>query len=139
VKRIKWAVFFSGIAAVIAQTLMIREGIALFGGYELISGILLCFWLVWSGIGSFVFSKLRIRLSNKVTYSILLIMLSIFMVFSITFIRFALKIFSLPFGEVISLGKIILVSLVSLAPTCLVFGALFPAASRLLEPERVYL
>lgn len=138
-KRIKWAVFFSGIAAVIAQTLMIREGIALFGGYELISGILLCFWLVWAGIGSFVFSKLKTGLSNKVTYSILLIMLSVFMVFSITFIRFALKIFSLPFGEVISLGKIILVSLVSLAPTCLVFGALFPAASRLLEPERVYL
>jgi spermidine synthase len=137
-KGIKWAVFFSGIAAVTAQILMIREGIALFGGYELISGILLCFWLVWAGMGSFVFSKLKSRLSNKTTYSILLIMLSIFMVFSITFIRFALEIFSLPFGEVISLDKIILISLVSLAPTCLVFGALFPAASRLIEPEKVY-
>ena len=29
--KLKWAIFFSGLAAVIAQTLIIREGLALFG------------------------------------------------------------------------------------------------------------
>lgn len=130
--------FFSGTAAVIAQTLMIRESIALFGGYELISGILLCFWLVWAGIGSFVYSKSKIRLTARASYTFLLILLSLFTVFSISFIRLTLSIFALPFGEIIPLGKVIIISFLSLAPTSFIFGALFPAASRLLEPEQVY-
>lgn len=137
-RGIKWVVFFSGAAAVIAQTLMIREGIVLFGGYELISGILLCFWLVWAGIGSFIYSKIKPVFSKKTSYCLLLILLSFFTIFSISFIRLALSIFSLPFGETINLGRIIWISLLSLAPTSLIFGALFPAASRLLEPEQVY-
>ncbi|MGB3341860.1 MAG: hypothetical protein WBB37_10315 [bacterium] len=137
-KGIKWVIFFSGTAAVIAQTLMIREGIALFGGYELISGVLLCFWLVWAGIGSFIYSKIKPRMSARANYSVLLILLSLFAIFSISFIRFTLSIFSLPFGEIIPMGKIIVISFLSLAPTSFIFGALFPAASRLLEPERVY-
>ncbi len=137
-KGIKWVVFFSGTAAVIAQTLMIRESIALFGGYELISGILLCFWLVWAGIGSFVYSKSKIRLTARASYTFLLILLSLFTVFSISFIRLTLSIFALPFGEIIPLGKVIIISFLSLAPTSFIFGALFPAASRLLEPEQVY-
>jgi spermidine synthase len=49
------AVFVSGIAAVIGQTIIIREGIALFSGNELVSGIVLCFWLLWTGAGSLIF------------------------------------------------------------------------------------
>ena len=138
-QRVKWAIFFSGLAAVIAQTLVIREGLALFGGYELVSGILLCFWLVWGGLGSFIFTKLKLKSNPEKTYALLLLILGFFAVISITFIRFALKIFSLPFGEVISLDRIVLISAISLAPVCLVFGALFPAASKILAPEKVYL
>ncbi len=138
-QRVKWAIFFSGLAAVIAQTLVIREGLALFGGYELVSGILLCFWLVWGGLGSFIFTKLKLKSNSEKTYALLLLILGFFAVISITFIRFALKIFSLPFGEVISLDRIVLISAISLAPVCLVFGALFPAASKILAPEKVYL
>lgn len=137
-KGIKLVVFFSGTAAVIAQTLMIREGIVLFGGYELVSGILLCFWLVWAGVGSFLYSKVKTRSSAKTNYSILLILLSFCTVFSVSFLRLALNIFSLPFGEIIPLGRIIIISFLSLAPTSFIFGALFPAASKLIEPEQVY-
>lgn len=138
-QRIKWAIFFSGLTAVIAQTLIIREGLALFGGYELVSGILLCFWLIWGGLGSLIFSKLKLKLNPEITFSLLLLILSLTIIISIAFMRLALKIFSLPFGEVISLDKIVLISAISLAPTCLVFGAIFPAASKMLAPERVYL
>ena len=134
-KGIKWVVFFSGTAAVIAQTLMIREGIALFGGYELVSGILLCFWLVWAGIGSFIYSKIRTSISIKAGYGLLLVLLSFFTLFSISFIRYALSIFSLPFGEIIPLGRILVISFLSLAPTSLIFGALFPAASKMHGPQ----
>lgn len=138
-QRLKIAVFVSGLAAVVAQTLIIREGLSLFGGNELVSGILLCFWLVWVGVGSLIFTKLKLKLSPLVVFSSLLFILSVSAVFSVTFIRCAPKIFSLPFGEVVSLDKIIYVAIISLAPTCMVFGALFPAASKILKPEKVYL
>lgn len=137
--RIKWAVLFSGCAAVTTQTVLIREGLSLFGGYELISGILLCFWLLWGGFGSYLFSKLRIRLDPIVTYAVLLLLLCLAVLFSITLMRYALHVFSLPFGEVIPLTKTVLIGLIVLCPTCMIFGALFPAASRIFEPERVYL
>ncbi len=137
--KLKWAIFFSGLAAVIAQTLIIREGLALFGGYELISGILLCFWLIWGAVGSLIFSKLKLSRNPRLTYSVLLILLSVCILISITFLRYALKIFSLPFGEIISFGKMIQVSVISLAPTCIIFGGLFPVAAKMLDPERVYL
>jgi spermidine synthase len=136
---LRWTIFFSGLTSVIAQTLLIREGLALFGGYELVSGILLCFWLVWAGIGSFIFTRLKLKSAPEFVYSLLLLLLCIFVVFSITFIRYALHIFSLSFGEVISLANILMVSALTLAPTCIIFGMLFPAASKILEPEKVYL
>ena len=96
----------------VAQTLIIREGLSLFGGNELVSGILLCFWLVWVGVGSLIFTKLKLKLSPLVVFSSLLFILSVSAVFSVTFIRCAPKIFSLPFGEVVSLDKIIYVAMI---------------------------
>lgn len=132
-------VFVSGFAAVVAQTLIIREALALFGGNELVSGILLCFWLIWGGIGSIVFSSLRLKNNPTRVYTILLVFLLVLQVFSLCFIRIAPRIFNLPVGEVIDLGRILLISVLTLAPVCMVIGALFPAASRILKPERVYL
>ncbi|HEC77986.1 MAG TPA: hypothetical protein ENI34_02445 [candidate division WOR-3 bacterium] len=137
--RIRTAIFSSGVVMVIGQTIMIREALVLFGGYELVSGVLLCFWLLWGGLGSFIFSKIRLKHQSVNVYASLLILLALSLIFSITFMRFALKLFSLPFGEVIGLEKILEISFLSLAPTCIIFGALYPAASRILEPAKVYL
>jgi spermidine synthase len=136
--RVKWAIALSGGAAVIAQTLLIREGLALFGGYELVSGILLCFWLIWGAAGSIIFTVLNIRRTTG-TYAFLLVLLSVCIFISMTIMRCAPALFGLPYGEVINLGNIVLISFIALAPPCLIFGALFPVASKLLEPERVYL
>jgi spermidine synthase len=138
-RRFTWVVFVCGLSAVIAQTLVIREGLALFGGYELVSGILICFWLVWGSIGSILFSRLHLKSKPQNVYAVLLIVLSIFIVTTITFFRYALTLFKLPFGEVIGIDKMIVISFVSLAPSCMVFGALYPAASRIVDPEKVYL
>ncbi len=132
------AVFVSGIAAVIGQTIIIREEIALFSGNELVSGIVLCFWLLWTGIGSLIYSRIDLRIEPKKIYAILLFLLGFALVFSLMFIRIAPKIFSLPFGEIIDFQKIILISILTLCPTCIIVGALFPAGSAILLPRRVY-
>ncbi|MBE0431889.1 hypothetical protein IBX73_00335 [candidate division WOR-3 bacterium] len=137
--RVNWVVFVSGSASVVAQTILIREALALFSGNELVSGVLLCFWLLWAGIGSIFFSSIRLRSDPHKVYVVLLLVLSVLSVISLCFIRVAPRLFALPLGEVVDLGRIILISMLTLAPVCFLFGALFPAASRILPPARVYL
>lgn len=138
-QRVNWAVLGSGFTAVVAQTLIIREALALFSGNELVSGIILSLWLVFGGIGSLVFSSIKLRYDPLKVFARLLLTLCFLLVFSLCFLRIAPRIFGLPLGEVIDLSRIIIISVLTLAPACMVFGALFPAASRILSPERVYL
>ncbi len=137
--RIKWIVLVTGSVSVIAQTLVLREGLALFGGNELVAGMLLCIWLVWVGIGSVTFSTLKPKHNPLPIYAALLFILGFLALFSVTVLRIAPKVFSLPFGEVIPLDKMLYIALIALTPACFTFGALFPLASRMLEPEKVYL
>ena len=102
-KRASAIVFVSGFAAVIAQTVILREALALFGGNELVSGILLCFWLIWGGIGSIIFSSFRLKAEPEKVYALLLVFVFVLQVFSLCFIRIAPRIFNLPVGEVIDL------------------------------------
>jgi len=134
-----FAVFISGIAVVMSQTLLIREGLAFFSGNELVSGFVLCLWLLWTGLGSHIYSKIKLKIEPKRIYAILIFLLCLALIFSLIFFRIAPKIFILPFGEVISIDKIILISLIALAPTCLITGALFPSASAIITAQKVYL
>lgn len=133
------AVFVSGIAAVISQTLLIRESLAFFAGNELVSGIVLFFWLFWTGLGSILYSRWKPEVVPIRVYALLLFLLCLTLVFSLIFFRLVPVVFSLPFGEVIGFEKIIIISLITLCPTCLVFGALFPAASSVIMAQKVYL
>jgi spermidine synthase len=137
--RIRVTVFITGLTSVIAQTVIMREGLVLFGGFELVSGILLCFWLVWAGIGSLLAGRWFARTDPLKTASVLLFIQCICALYAVIFLRCSLRIFSYPYGEIIPLGGILLVSCLALVPLCMVFGALFPILSRALEPNRVYL
>lgn len=138
-RSVRTTVFVSGIAAVIMQTLLIREGLVLFGGYELVTGMLFCFWLLWGGVGSIFAAKVRNPEFACKRYAILLLLLCIFGVLSLIGMRYAPIVFSLPFGEVISVENMLFISCIMLAPVCLIFGMLFPTAVHMLAPERVYL
>ncbi|MEO0166392.1 MAG: methyltransferase [candidate division WOR-3 bacterium] len=133
------AVFLSGVVAVISQSLFIRELLAFFSGNELLSGMILFLWLLSTGIGSLAYSKLRRQAQGKNDYPYLLLSSAGALTFAFFFIRYTPKIFALSFGELISFDRIIIISVLSLFPIGLIFGALFPAASALLKPSKVYL
>ena len=114
--RIRLTVFFVGLSSVIAQTVIMREGLILFSGYELASGIILCFWLIWGGIGSIVFSAIHLRTDAWKTVSALLLLQCVSVLCAFLFLRGSFYIFSLPYGEVISLGNMLLITSISLAP-----------------------
>ncbi len=138
-KNIRLAIFVAGFCTLISQSLLIREGLAFFSGNELVSGIVLCLWLLWTGLGSLIFSRIRPRIGAQKIYAILVLLFCVSLVLSLVFFRIAPKIFALPFGEVISIDKIVLIALIALAPTCLITGALFPAASAIIPAQSVYL
>ncbi|MEO0095143.1 MAG: methyltransferase [candidate division WOR-3 bacterium] len=133
------AVFISGFGAVISQTMIMREMLAFFSGNELISGIILFLWLLWTGLGSVIYAKIKFKSKPEENYTILLFILCLALLFSFIFIRCAPRLLSLPFGEVTGFHKIILISLIALCPPCSIIGALFPAASTILKPSKVYL
>ncbi len=138
-KNLRLAIFVAGFCALVGQALIIREGLAFFSGNELVSGIVLCLWLLWTGVGSFLFSKVKVWIAPQKFYGFLVFLFCICLVFSLLFFRIAPKVFGLPFGEVISVEKIVLISLLALAPVCLIAGALFPAASMMIPAQSVYL
>jgi spermidine synthase len=134
-----FAVFITGLSTVIIQTLLIREMLAFFCGNELISGIILFLWLCFTGFGSILYSRIQIKIEPKKVYAFLLFLLTFALIFSFIFIRIAPHIFALPFGEVIGFHKIILISVITLFPTCVIIGSLFPAGSRIIKPQLLYL
>ncbi len=121
-----------------SQTMIIREMLAFFSGNELISGIVLFLWLLLTGLGSFIYSKLNLRDNPARNYANLIFLTALFLVCSFIFIRNAPAIFSINFGEVIDLYKIIIIAFITLCPLCIIFGALFPAATEIIRPQRVY-
>lgn len=86
-----------------------------------------------------LYTSLRSPKDSQQRVSVLLFLECVFVLFALVFLRFAFKIFALPYGEVISLKYMISISCICLAPQCMVFGALFPAISRIIEPNHVYL
>ncbi|MEO0126481.1 MAG: hypothetical protein ABIL44_01870 [candidate division WOR-3 bacterium] len=132
------AVFISGIAAVMSQTIIIREMLAFFSGNELIAGVVLFLWLLLTGMGSLIYTKLNFKDKSGRNYAYLLFGLCFSLIFSFVFIRIAPAIFSIAFGELIDFSRIILISFITLCPPCIIFGCLFPAASEILKPQKVY-
>jgi len=47
-----------GLTSMVAQIVFIREMLVVFGGNELCLGVLLCVWLFWVGVGSFVGNRI---------------------------------------------------------------------------------
>ncbi|UCF71438.1 MAG: hypothetical protein JSW49_03960 [candidate division WOR-3 bacterium] len=137
-RRVDTVIFLTGFVTVVAQTVIIREALSVFSGNELVSGILLATWLVWVGLGSIVYARFNPGRDPTTNYAILLSALCILLFASLCTIRLGPRLFGLPVGEIIDLGKIILISNLTLAPVCIVFGMLFPAACRILPAERVY-
>ena len=51
-KRLSFALFLIGFAAIVGQILLIREDLVVFYGNELSTAIILATWLLWTSLGS---------------------------------------------------------------------------------------
>jgi spermidine synthase len=137
--KLRLGVLITGGAAVIGQTLVIREGLELFSGNELTLGLMIGGWIAGTGLGSLLAGS-RTGPGNPGRALNARIGLSIAaVVFAVAFLRLAPRIIGLPFGEVIPLERMILICFIALTPCGLALGAVFPAAARLIPPSEAYL
>ena len=130
-KAFRVTVFIKGLSAVIAQTLLFRELLVVFGGNELTVSLMLCVWLLSSAAGSIFFVRFFDRLrSAKRAYSACLFLFILWLPTALLLTRLAHPLLGLDFGEVLSLGQIILMCFTALSVLAVADGAMFALAYR---------
>lgn len=118
-----------GAAALAAQVLFLRELLVLGQGNELLLGLGLWAWLVWTGLGSLWGGRLAASRSvSTVTLALVLGGLGWLLPATVLVIRAFPSLFDLPTGQVLPLFQAGLLFLAVLAPFCIVSGLFFPLA-----------
>jgi len=130
-RALRAAVFIKGLSAVIAQTLLFRELLIVFGGNELTVSLMMCIWLLSSATGSVFFVRLfdGVRPAQR-AYTLCLFLFILWLPTALLVARLAHPFLGLGFGEVLSLGHIALLCVAVLSLLALADGAMFTLAYR---------
>jgi len=131
------ALVLAGFSAMVGQILLLRELIVLFNGNEMSLGIMLATWLLWTAAGSALASRIALNQANTRR---LVAALNCLLALSLPLTLFALRASrswfqALP-GQLASPAAMILTSLACLSVFCMVSGALFVSAARMLQQSR---
>jgi spermidine synthase len=116
----------TGFLATVAQIIILRELLVLFYGNELSAGLIFAGWLLWSGLGSGLAAKWASKLSARTSlFRLMLVCLAALLPLAVFFIRASRIIWALQDGELVSIGKMLLISVAVTGVFCPVSGALF--------------
>jgi len=116
----------TGFVATVAQIIILRELLVLFYGNELSAGLIFAGWLLWSALGSGLAAKWAMMFSAYISLlRLMLVCLSALLPLSVLFIRATRIIWTLPAGELPSIGKMLLISIAVTGSFCPISGALF--------------
>jgi len=131
------AITSTGFAATIAQILVLRELLVLFYGNEISTGLIFACWLLWTALGSGLSGRLAARFPPRITILVFLLSLLAAMLPILVFmIRAARTMWSIPVGELPSLGKMIFISISVTGLFCPVSGAAFGICWSLYRQKR---
>ena len=132
-RSISFSVIILGLTAIVAQIVFIRELISIFYGNELSLGTFLGAWLLWTALGSRYLPK--IFSSYNLSQSIGLIQWSVCILLpsSLYLIKLSPSIIGTSTGEMIGYMPMLLITVISLAPFCLINGLLYTLSCRRFE------
>ncbi len=143
------AIMMLGFTSLVGQVVLIRELVIVFTGNELTLGLILGIWLLWTAAGSGWFGRFAASARRPIRMLLFcLISLAFTLPLSVALIRLSKTILPLATGEISSPIFIVMIPLVTLAPTCIFIGILYPLGCRLLSlhpsvtkeiPGRVFL
>lgn len=124
-----YSVVMLGVSSVVLQVLLMREILAYTGGNELIIGVYLSFWMLFTGLGSFLGGRLPVR--NTVIISLLTVILLITATLSHLSVPLV-RSWEGSFVATPGVWEVIILTSAALLLPCLLLGALFPILAGLL-------
>jgi len=134
-----FAILLRGAIAVIAQALLVRELLVVFYGNELTFGIILSAWLLCGALGSIVAAYLQRISKPEPLFATLQLLSGAGLAAAVILVRSSKILLSVPFGEVLSLGQIVLIAFAALSVSSFCDGAMFSVAFRSVKSVgRVY-
>lgn len=122
--RLKLAAFLLGSTSIMTQIILLREFLAVFGGNELVIGLVLANWMILTGLGAFL-GKFRLRFKSSDAVVVGGLLLLSVLPFVTTFLINFLKNIVFPVGALIGVFQIFYASFLLLVPFCLLSGFLF--------------
>jgi spermidine synthase len=133
---VRAALTLIGFSAVIGQIVLLREFIVVFNGNETSLGTMLATWLLWTAAGSSLSSRFALGECNpRRAVAALECLLAASLLPTIWALRASKSIFQTVPGELVGPVPMVLASLACLGLFCLVSGALFVVAARMVEAE----
>jgi spermidine synthase len=122
-----------GFAATVGQILVLRELLTVFSGSELAVAVVLAAWLFWTALGALLGGKIsQYGFARQSLFGYLQNVSGLTLIATILFIRIARLLFHIGAGELVTLGEMLAISFLTLAPFCLISGCLFSLACALL-------
>ena len=129
------AVAVTGLTAISAQIVLMRELVAVFYGNELSLGTMLGVWLIWTAVGSGLLPRLRLSgWSAGAQLAAGQTAIAIILPFILVLIRASNTLLDLTPGELPGYIPMLLTMIAALAPVCLISGWLYTIACRLVSP-----
>ena len=125
-----------GFSAIIGQIVLMRELMVVFGGNEISMGITFATWLLWTAGGSDLASRVGfVPRHPRRAVAVLECLLALSLPPSAWLLRAFRNPFAAMPGELLGPVPMLLASFASLSLFCLISGALFVAAARMLNQE----
>ena len=125
-----------GFTATIGQILVLRELLTVFSGSELAVAIVLAAWLFWTAVGGLLGGKISRSCGlSQPLFGYLQSFSGVILTVTIFFIRVARPLFQIGAGQLVTLGQMLAISFLTLAPFCLISGVLFSLACSLLAAQ----
>ncbi len=127
------AVAGGGCAATATQIIVLRECLAIFYGSELTVGLVLFFWLLWTGLGSLGGGRLCLNLfptphARLRLVFVFVVLYAFLLPLTVLWVRASRSLFGVGLGELAPFGSMALVIAAATGPVCGFFGTFFASA-----------
>ncbi|HGY55302.1 MAG TPA: hypothetical protein ENK44_06365 [Caldithrix abyssi] len=134
--RVRLLFYLTGFNALSAQVLFLREFLVLFNGNELSIGVILAVWLLWTGIGSYLFGRIKISSGTGLLRFLVFVQATSVVLIPLTLagIRYSRLLLHILPGESPGFAALFLLAGGWLSLFCLCSGGLFTLGSHYLKP-----
>jgi len=123
--KLRAALVLLGFTSVIAQVVLMRELMIVFGGNEISFGVVLCSWLLWTALGS--------ALPREGSMARLELLLAAGFPVALAAIRWSRETFQTARGEALGFGPLLATAFVALGLVCPFCGRLYATGAKLVD------